>query len=143
MELAMNQESRGAGWVVILSALVLQLSWVILLCFMAEMTWVTPGLVGTSHWLALVFMIVAPLVYGLTRSIRASGDEEPGSFWAVTKSWLLSGFLPLALYVVALKAFLHYSFQPSVGGVVALMFAVLPLLGYGAYLLMSSEEDAD
>lgn len=137
----MNSEgSRGVGLVVINSALALQMSWVVALFLLAGAPWATAELFASVHWGAIAFMLVAPLGYGLSRILAARGRGEAAFSGEVNRTWLLEGLAPLALYAVTLRVFLAYSTQLTTQSVIVLMFAVLPLIVYGVYLLLPAGE---
>ncbi|MEQ1918302.1 MAG: hypothetical protein ABL955_03825 [Elusimicrobiota bacterium] len=116
----------GMGMVIINAAFVLQLSWIPVIFFLEGANWVTAGMAVGIHRFALVYIVIAPLAYGIRRWF--DGDRAE-----VLTPWLLRCQLPLTII-----AALIYGFErviptrlPVIGG---MMMAIIVFGLYGVAL---------
>jgi hypothetical protein len=121
---------RGFGTLCVNSAFLIQASWIPALYMLSGSPWATPRLVAAAHFFALAFAFVAPLAFGL-RLWLSTPREEAGE---VMRDWALRGFLPPALFAAAIQGVMRFAPHVTLGIIMAMMVAILPLAGYGLML---------
>ena len=121
-----KENLKTMGMIVINTAVVLQLSWIPVIFFLEGANWVTAGMAVGIHRFALVYMVAAPLAYGVRRWLK--GDRTD-----ILTPWLLRLQLPLTVI-----AGLTYGLEriipirlPVIGG---LMMAIILFGLYGVSL---------
>ena len=126
MTMTHKENLKTMGMIVINTAVVLQLSWIPVIFFLEGANWVTAGMAVGIHRFALVYMVAAPLAYGVRRWLK--GDRTD-----ILTPWLLRLQLPLTVI-----AGLTYGLEriipirlPVIGG---LMMAIILFGLYGVSL---------
>ena len=115
---------RGMGMVVINAAFVLQMSWLPTIFYLEGSDSVTPALAVSIHWLALGFLIAAPLAYGLRLRLRGAGTDE-------LKTWFLRCQLPLTIYALLVRGTVKFVPSLTLGVIAGMMIAGILLVLYG------------
>lgn len=131
---------RGMGTLVLFAAFALTVSWLPALGYLSGASWASAGLVDGCHRFAFGFLLGAPFAYGagVWRESRRPGAES-----GLVLSWLLRCQLPLTVYALLVYWIMRVVPQATVGVIVMMMGAGVPLAGYGWMLKREGELESE
>ena len=115
------------GMVVINSALVLQLSWIPVACFLEGANWVSGRMAVGVHHFALAYIVAIPLAYGARLWFNGGRSE-------VIVPWLLRCQLPLTFAAGLIYAVERIVPHVTLAVIAGMMIAGMLLVLYGVAL---------